>query len=790
MQQRPQTNTARCVETATRTVSTIGRHSFSSLYRTCICSLVALLLLTPLLGSSTQSFAFTVSSTTHVTISQEATIRTDYTNDGTVTHLGTTTFDGDSTRTLSGTMIGESGWNNLIISGTGAVLSGNASTSALGIAPSATLALGTEEASTTQLSITGNLTNLGTLTPNHSTVYLTGADQTLTGSTTFYNLTKVATTTATTTFEAGSKTTITNDWYFTGLASTSRLALRSTIPGTYWYLDPQGTRTLANLDVQDSYNVNDRTVVCRANVSGCYDSEGNINWLIDVPFLSSDSDQQFYAGQSTSTLETITFIEPLTSPTATAVNDIRISIASTTTNFRFDTGATLSFTGTASGKVAPTVSYENNDTVLVIDVTQNFARGDSLVIAGVEAGSFLSISTTTSRFALHTTGDTSDAPSAYDEMTLRITGALTLADHSGGQVQNAFLFLNSTDIPIFAFSLTPTGETATATTLTFTNTTAHKIDASNVTNIRLYRDIDGDRELSAGDIALDSAGSFSYAPGAFGGFVFNEDVEITETADYLVVADIDRSYYASMLSIDLLLESFTDTTFGAVSNTTPVMLGSVTTAEHFRARARITGGTNTLVEPIGGVGPSASTVSGGAGDSGDAITDRNDEEIGNEPGFRAPYVSGLYENEWVNGSQGTSSDGSYATSSTEGARQTYSTFGFNVPGGSTVTGVALRLEASGNASGGTVEVMLSWDGGLSYTTGIHTPILTADDKVYTIGGQGSLWGTSWTPSYFTDGNFVVRVIAHPESNVLRIDALQVRPYSELGGGSPGGGDAI
>ncbi len=272
--------------------------------------------------------------------------------------------------------------------------------------------------------------------------------------------------------------------------------------------------------------------------------------------------------------------------------------------------------------------------------------------------------------------------------------------------------------------------------------------------------------------------------------MFDEDVSITESVNYLVVADIDRSHYASMLTIDLLPDSFTDTTFGAVSNTTPAMLGSVTTAEHFRARARITGGTNTNSEPIGGTGATAETRGGGGNGGGEAVTDVSDEEIGNEPGFLAPFNSNVTDNEWVDGLYGTSSDGRYATSSTEGAKQTYGNFDFSVPENSTVTGVALRMEASGNAGGGTIEVMLSWDGGMSYTTGIHTPILTASDKVYTIGGQGALWGTSWLPSYFRDENFVVRVIAHPNGNVIRIDALQMRPYSELGGGDAGGGDAI
>lgn len=39
-------------------------------------------------------------------------------------------------------------------------------------------------------------------------------------------------------------------------AAGSRLSLRSGAPGTQWRIDPQGTRTLGHLDVQDSNNIN------------------------------------------------------------------------------------------------------------------------------------------------------------------------------------------------------------------------------------------------------------------------------------------------------------------------------------------------------------------------------------------------------------------------------------------------------------------------------------------------------------------------------------------------------
>jgi hypothetical protein len=54
--------------------------------------------------------------------------------------------------------------------------------------------------------------------------------------------------------------------------------------------------------------------------------------------------------------------------------------------------------------------------------------------------------------------------------------------------------------------------------------------------------------------------------------------------------------------------------------------------------------------------------------------------------------------------------------------------------------------------------------------------------------MSDVWEASWIPAYFADGTFIVRVIAHPSSNTVRLDALQVEPVHILGGGSVGGGD--
>jgi hypothetical protein len=95
------------------------------------------------------------------------------------------------------------------------------------------------------------------------------------GSTTFYDFTKSTSTTDTITFEAGERQTITNTLTLNG-AESNLLSLRSTSAETAWEIDPQGTRTIAYLDVQDSNNVNASAIDASDGTN--VDSDRNTNW--------------------------------------------------------------------------------------------------------------------------------------------------------------------------------------------------------------------------------------------------------------------------------------------------------------------------------------------------------------------------------------------------------------------------------------------------------------------------------------------------------------------------------
>ncbi len=128
---------------------------------------------------------------------------------------------------------------------------------------------------TSTFTITGNWSNTGTFNHNNSTVVLNGSNQAVNGDTTFYNLTKTVAATDTITFQANKTQTITNALTLKG-ANLNLLSLRSSLNGTQWNINPQGTRDIEYLDVKDSNNTNvSEITVTGLNIT---DSTNNTNW--------------------------------------------------------------------------------------------------------------------------------------------------------------------------------------------------------------------------------------------------------------------------------------------------------------------------------------------------------------------------------------------------------------------------------------------------------------------------------------------------------------------------------
>src|SRR5689334_3527270 len=105
--------------------------------------------------------------------------------------------------------------------------------------------------------------------------------------------------------------------------------------------------------------------------------------------------------------------------------------------------------------------------------------------------------------------------------------------------------------------------------------------------------------------------------------------------------------------------------------------------------------------------------------------------------------------------------GSMACNSTGRDKQDYFNYGFSIPGGSTINGVEVRLDAKVDTPSNetpAICVQLSTDGGATWTTTKQTPTLTTGEVTYLLGNATDLWGRTWTTTDFADANFRVRLI--------------------------------
>jgi hypothetical protein len=146
-------------------------------------------------------------------------------------------------------------------------------------------------ASSFSISVGGNFSNsisAGNFIPGNSTIYLTGTNQNISGTNNFWNLNKTATAASTLYFSPGTTQIIQNSLTLQGISGTL-LNLRSTTDGTQWSINPQGTKTLAYLNVMDSNNTSGTPIIVPGN--SFTNSGNNTNWIFDnsAPTISLDA---------------------------------------------------------------------------------------------------------------------------------------------------------------------------------------------------------------------------------------------------------------------------------------------------------------------------------------------------------------------------------------------------------------------------------------------------------------------------------------------------------------------
>jgi hypothetical protein len=110
----------------------------------------------------------------------------------------------------------------------------------------------------------------------------------------------------------------------------------------------------------------------------------------------------------------------------------------------------------------------------------------------------------------------------------------------------------------------------------------------------------------------------------------------------------------------------------------------------------------------------------------------------------------------TNSGTGTST----SCTSTAKDRHVFSNYGFNIPAGSTIQGIEVKLNSKVDSTSGSPRfcVQLSWNGGTSWTTAVTSATLSTNETVYTLGGVTNTWGRTWSNTDFSDANFRVRLV--------------------------------
>lgn len=151
---------------------------------------------------------------------------------------------------------------------------------------------GTINAGASNITVSSGWTHSsGTFNAGTSTVNFAGNAVTIQNSTSFYNLTYAPPSGGTLLFSAGTTQTITNTLTLAG-TSGHLVALKSSMPGTQWQINPSGSSNLTYLNVSDSNNTSGSLLVPSNSVSG----GNNTNWDLAAPTVTIPGTDAFSGG--------------------------------------------------------------------------------------------------------------------------------------------------------------------------------------------------------------------------------------------------------------------------------------------------------------------------------------------------------------------------------------------------------------------------------------------------------------------------------------------------------------
>ena len=204
--------------------------------------------------------------------------------------------------------------------------------------------------------------------------------------------------------------------------------------------------------------------------------------------LSSASSQSFFVSDLPTAASTFTVSDDAVTPQITALDDIRIRIPAGF-NMTWDSAeSAVALGGSAAAKVDTQIlAYEDLDHTLVLDVTTDFAAGDTLIVNGVKFANFTAVSAA-DNLELEVYND--DNPRTLDDKTV------TVATPVSPTLLSAFDQVFPVGAPV-----------TSAATLTIANGTGAAIkDADNI-RIRIPAGFNMSWDTSVGTVTLGGSAS-------------------------------------------------------------------------------------------------------------------------------------------------------------------------------------------------------------------------------------------------------------------------------------------
>lgn len=270
--------------------------------------------------------------------------------------------------------------------------------------------------------------------------------------------------------------------------------------------------------------------------------------------VSSAANQTFFVGQATTTASAITIVAGSGAIGAiTSANDIRVRIASSSVNMRWDTtllAATLS--GSAVASTSATVSYPDTYTLL-LNVTSEWLPGGDLTISNLAFTNFGSSTDATSSLYLYIGGAADQTIDAIDDKWVAIYGSAIISNTDSGQQTNVFSEAGDSLVGanLFRLKLISGTQTIKVKELSIDIFDSYGFVGSDITNPTLCLDINGNGVFDAGEPEVDKNGKVSLS-GTTGEISFNSSWTVTSTRDIIMKADVSNLVDGDYLTLSIL----------------------------------------------------------------------------------------------------------------------------------------------------------------------------------------------------------------------------------------------